>query len=147
MCQPMPVCLYTRWELDSETNRITPRQNKIRVSENMVMSYFIRTRPNCQVEGFYAAGRQKNDRLRIDCFCSHCNTVFEAMGCFYHFCPRQKFWPSLTEEDIERCSKKGELDQQRRSHIQKKASLLSECGGVLGGDCTIIVNKHLKFYS
>ena len=28
MCQPMPTGLYTRWDIDSETSRFTPRQNK-----------------------------------------------------------------------------------------------------------------------
>ena len=84
----MPTGLYTRWDLDSESSRFTPRQNKTRSFENMVMSYFQRTRPDCNIESFYTTGRQK----KIDCFsveglCSHCNTVFEAMGCFYHFCP------------------------------------------------------------
>ena len=45
MCQPMPIGLYTHWDLISETARFTPRQNKTRCFENMVMSYFQRTRP------------------------------------------------------------------------------------------------------
>ena len=47
MCQPMPTGLYTRWDIDSETGRFTPRQNKTRSFENMVISYFQRTRPDC----------------------------------------------------------------------------------------------------
>ena len=47
MCQPMPTGLYTRWELDSEMSRLTPRQNKTRTFEHMVISYFQRTRPEC----------------------------------------------------------------------------------------------------
>ena len=39
MCQPMPTGLYTRLDFDSETSRFTPRQNKTRSFENMVMSY------------------------------------------------------------------------------------------------------------
>ena len=38
MCQPMSTGLYTGWDLDSETSRFTPRQNKTRSFENMVMS-------------------------------------------------------------------------------------------------------------
>ena len=38
MCQPMPTCLYTRWDFDSETSRFIPRQNKTRSFENMVIS-------------------------------------------------------------------------------------------------------------
>ena len=37
MSQPMPSVLYTRWDLDSETVRITPRENKTYSFENMVM--------------------------------------------------------------------------------------------------------------
>ena len=32
MCQPMPNGLYTRWDLDSETSRFTPRQKKTRTA-------------------------------------------------------------------------------------------------------------------
>ena len=46
--------------------------------------------------------------------------VFEAMGCFYHFCPCQELRPSLTEEDIQRGSKMRELDELRGHYIQAK---------------------------
>ena len=121
MCQPMPTGLYTRWDFDSETNRFTPRQNKTRSFENMVMSYFQRTRPECEIESLFTTGRQK----KIDCFsvdrvCSHCNTVFEAMGCFYHLSLCQELRPSLAEEDIQLGSRKRELDALRRHYIQEK---------------------------
>ena len=38
MCQPLLIGLYTRWNHDSQTSRFTPRQNKIRSFEIMVMS-------------------------------------------------------------------------------------------------------------
>ena len=80
MCQQMPTGLFTRWDLGSETSRFTPRQNKTRSFENMVMSYFQRTRTKCEIETFFTTGRQmKTDCLRVDGFCSHCNSVFEAM--------------------------------------------------------------------
>ena len=59
MRQPMPTCLYPRWEFDSETSKFTPRQNKTRSFENMVMCYFQRTRPECEIESFFTTGRQK----------------------------------------------------------------------------------------
>ena len=52
MCQPMPTGLYTRWDFDSETSRFTPRQNRTRSFENMVTSYFQRTRPELKNESF-----------------------------------------------------------------------------------------------
>ena len=121
MCQPMPTGLYTRWDFDSETSRFIPRQNKTSSSEKMVRSYFQRTRPECKIESFFTTGRQKKiDCFSVDGFCFHCNTVFEAMGCFYHFCPCQELRLSLTEEDIQRGSKKRELDALRRHYIQEK---------------------------
>ena len=117
----MPTNLYTRWDLDSETSRFTPRQNKTRSFGNMVMSYFQRTRPECEIESFITAvSRKKIDCFSVDGFCSHCTAVFEAMGCFYQFCPCQELRPSLNEEDIQRGSKKRELDALRRQYIQKK---------------------------
>ena len=97
----MPTGLYTRWDFDSETSRFAPRQNKTRSFDNMVMSYFQRARQECEIESLFTTGRQKKiDCLSVDGFCSHCNTAFEAMRVFYHFCPCQELRPSLTEEDI-----------------------------------------------
>ena len=121
LCQPMHTGLYTRWDFDSEPSRFTPRQNKTRSFENMVMSYFQRTRPECETESFFTTARQKKiDCFTVDGFCSHCNTVFEALGCFYHFCPCKELRLSPTEEDIQRGSKKRELDALRRPYIQEK---------------------------
>ena len=121
MCQSMPTGLCTRWHLDSETSSFTPRQNKTRSLENKLMSFFQRTRPGCEIESFFTTGRQKKvDCFSVDGFCSLCNTVFEAMGSFYHFSPCQELRPSLIEEDIQRGSKKRELDALRRHYIQEK---------------------------
>ena len=121
MCQPMPTGLYTRCDFDSETSRFIPRQHKTRSFENTVMSFFQITRPEHETESFFTTGRQR----KIDCFsvggfCFLCNTVFEAMGCFYHFCPCQELRSCLTEENIQRGGKKRELDALRRHYIQKK---------------------------
>ena len=114
MCQPKPTGFYTRCDLNSETRRFIPRQNKTRSSEKMVMSYFQRTRPESEIESFFTTGRQKKiDCFSVDGFCSHCNTVFEAMRGLYHFCPCRELRLSLTEEDIHRGSKKRELDALR----------------------------------
>ena len=86
---------------------------------------------------FFTTGRQKKiDCFSVDGFCFHCNTVFEAMGCFYHFCLCQELRPSFTEKEIQRGSKKRELDALRRHYIQEKTSRLLKCGSANGGDCT-----------
>ena len=59
MCQPMLTCLYTLWDCDSQTSRFTPRQHNTRSFQNKVMSYFQRTRPDCQIESFHTTCRQK----------------------------------------------------------------------------------------
>ena len=114
----MPTGLHMRWNFNSETSRFTPRQNKTRSFENMVMSYFQRSKPECEIESFFTTGRQKKiDCFSVDGFCFHCNTVFEAICCFYHFCPCQELRRSLTSEDIQRGSKKRELDALRLETI------------------------------
>ena len=127
ICQPMPTDLYTLWDIDSETSRLTPRQNKTRSFEIMVMIYYHCTRPDCKIESFYSTCRQKKlDRFSVDGVFSHCITVFEAMGCFYHFCPCLELRPSLTEEDIKRGFRKRELDELRRGYIQEKGFTVIE---------------------
>ena len=127
MWQPMPTGLCTRWEYDSETERFTPRQNKSRSFENMLLSYFQQSQPECKIESNVTTGRQK----RIDCFsvdgiCYHCNTVFEAMGCYYHYCPCQEASPSLTDSDIERRVKKRQQYEMRRDYIQQNCYQIVE---------------------
>ena len=117
----MPTGLYTRWNSDTESQKFAPRQNKTRSFENMVFSYFQQTRPECNIESNVTTGRQK----KIDCFsvdeiCYHRNTVFEAMGCYFHYCPCQEARPSLTDNEIIRGLKKREQYQMRKEHIQQK---------------------------
>ena len=86
------------------------------------------------MESFYTTGTQKKiDCFKVDGFCAHCKTVFEAMGCFYHYCPCQEARPSLTEEDIARGNKKREKDQMRKQYIKKKDIMLLKCGNKNGG--------------
>ena len=127
MCQPMPTGLYTRWEYISETKIFTARKNKSRSFENMVLSYFQQSRPECKVESNVTTGRQKkNDCFSVDGICYHCNTVFEAMGCYYHYCPCQEALPSLTDTDIEREVKKRQQDEMRSDCIQQKGYQIVE---------------------
>ena len=106
------------WHLD---------KNNTRSFENMVMSCFQLSRPECEIESCFTTGRQKKiDGFSVDGFCSHCNTVFEAMGCFYHFCPCQELRPFLTEKDIWHRNKKREFDALRRHYIQEKGHNVTE---------------------
>ena len=119
ICQPMSTGFYTRWDIDSETGRFTSRQNTTRSFENMVISYFQRTRPDCKIERFYTTGRQKkNDWFSFDGFCSHCITGPEATGCFYYFIPLK----SCAHLSLKKISNEavGELYELRRSYIQQK---------------------------
>ena len=125
--QPMPTGLNTRCEYDSETKRFTPHQNKSLPFENMVLSYFQQSRPDCKIESNVTTGRQKKiDGFSINGICFHCNTVFEAMGCCYHHCPCQEARPSPTDTDIERGQKKRQQDEMRRDYIQQKGYQIVE---------------------
>ena len=98
MFQAMPNGLYTRWLIDSEAGNFEPCQNKTRTFENMVMSYFQRVKPQCKVESSFTTSSQKKyDIYSVDGFCGHCNTVFQSMDCYFHYCQCQETRLSCTE--------------------------------------------------
>ena len=85
------------------------------------LCHISKDRPDCKIESFYTAGTQKRiNCFKVDGFCAHCKTVFETMGCFYHYCPCRKTRPSLTEEVIERGLKMREMDQMKKQYIKEK---------------------------
>ena len=49
MCQEMPTGLYTRWEFDTDSQKVRARTNRSRTFENMVMSYLQSQRSECKV--------------------------------------------------------------------------------------------------
>ena len=114
----MPTGLYMRWEYDSETKRFITRQSKSQSFYNMVLSCFQQSRPDCKMESNVTTGRQKNDCFNVDGICYHCNTVFEAIGCYYHCCPCQEARPCLTDTNTDRGMKERQQDEMRRDHIQ-----------------------------
>ena len=127
MCQDMPTGLYTRWDYDEETQKFKARQNRVRTFENMVMSYFQANRTECKIESYYTTGKQKKiDCFSVDGYCNHCKTVFEAMGCHFHFCSCQETRPSLTDDDIKRGTKKREMDELRKDYIREKGYSIEE---------------------
>ena len=148
MCQPMPTGLYTRWEFDTESNRFKPQENISRNFENMVLSYFQRQRLDSKIESFYTTGTQKKvDCFKVDGFCAHCSTVFEAMGCFYHYCSCQEARTSLIEEDIERGNKRREMDQMRKQYIKENGYIVVkmwECEWWNLYKTTTCVKEHLR---
>ena len=80
-----------------------------------------KTRPACKSESFFTPGKQKKiGCFNVDGYCDLCKSVFEAMGCFYHFCSCQEARPSLTEQDIERGNKKREMDDMRRVYFKEE---------------------------
>ena len=108
MCQPMPTALYTRWNYDYESQNFMPRQNRTRSFENTVLSYFQQNCPECKIESNITSGRQKKiDCFSVDGICNRCNTVFEAMGCYFPYCACHETRPLLTDNEIMR-GKKGE---------------------------------------
>ena len=98
-------------------------RKKTRSFEILVMSYFQRMGRVWEIEDLYTTGRQKEiDCFIVDEFFSHSRTVFEAMGCFYHFAfsrntalshrrryPTQ-YWKERTRRD------EIELFERRRLH-------------------------------
>ena len=136
-CQPMPTGLYTRWEIDIEFNRYKPQQNKSRSFEKMVMSYLQRQRPDCKIESFHTTGTQKrNDCFKVDGFCSHCNTVFETIGCLSLLSMSGSTTFSNRRRYRTRQQKERNGPDERAVHQRKKDTMLLKCGNVNGGIST-----------
>ena len=66
------------------------------------------------MKSYYTTGSQK----KADCF--------EAMGCYFHFCPCQEATASLTVDDIKRASKKRQIDELRKDYIREKGYSVEE---------------------
>ena len=130
MCQDMPTGLYTRWDYKEETqgNTMKARQNRVvQTFENMVMPYLQASRTECKIESYFTTGTQKKiDCFSVDGYCNHCKTVFEAMGCYFNFCPCQEARPFLTDDDINRGTKKREMDGLRKDYIREKGYFKEE---------------------
>ena len=127
MCQAMPTGLYTRWEFDTNLQKFKARQNKIRKFEIKVMSFYQTNRPEGTLEYIYTTGKQKKiDSFSVDGFCGHCQTIFEALGCYYHFCPCRETQPILDKDEFENGIRKRESDILRRLHLEKKGYKIVE---------------------
>ena len=59
MCQPMPTRNYSCWDLDAETSKFIPRQDKTRSFENMVLSCFQRMRTDCKIKSLCKTDKQR----------------------------------------------------------------------------------------
>ena len=118
MTKEMPTGPYTKWEYNEETEKFHPNRNWRSYFEQQVMDYFQQVHPNCKIQTQFTHKKQKKlGPYLVDGFCNHCNTVFEAMGCFFHFCPCQEEKPLLFE-DIESGLKRRERDNDRREYLK-----------------------------
>ena len=120
-CQPIPTGLYTRKEYTSETEKFTAQQNKSRSFENIGFFCFHRSWQNFRVESNVTTGRQ----MKIECFsvdrvCNHCNTVFEAMGCYRLYCLCQEALLSLIDLEIKKRVKRRQQNEMRRDYKQQR---------------------------
>ena len=133
MCQPMPTGLHTSWEFNADLQRFKPRSIKTRSFENMVLAFLLNSRPECNIQSFYTTGNQRKvDSFSVDGFCSHCNTIFEALSCFYHFCECQEGQLCLTDKN-KHCERTKEERYGRITSIllaRKKITLSLGCGSV-----------------
>ena len=57
--------------------------------------------------------------------------VLKAMGCYFHYCPCEEAYRSLTDNEIMRGIKKREQDQMRKEYIQQRYTKLLKCGSAI----------------
>ena len=133
MCQDMTTWLYTRWEFHSDMQKFNARYTPSRSFENMVLSYYQETKLECRIESFHTSGNQKKiDCFNVDWYCDYCKTVFEALGCYYHFYLHRRLVPHLARKSLieEKWERWMTWDV---SAIAKKITKSKRCGNVSGG--------------
>ena len=119
---------------NEETPNFKARQNRVRRFENLFMSYFQATRPRCKIESYYTTWTQKkNDCFSVDGYYNHCKTVFEAMGCYFHFWPCQGARPSITDDELKRGAKNRKTNELQKNYIPEKGYSIEEMFSVFGG--------------
>ena len=88
----------------------------------MVMSYFQRMSTNSINASFYTTGTQKKiDRFNEEGFYGHCNTMFESMCCLYQYRPCREAKPALSDENIQKGTKKREMNEMQKQYIEEKS--------------------------
>ena len=103
VCQEIPNGLFTGWEFDSETERFSARSNNKETSITWSCPVLLSRIETRLYKKFLSNGKQnKTDCLHVDGYWDHCKTVFENMGCYYHFSSCQETHSSLSEQDFER---------------------------------------------
>ena len=118
MTKEMPTGIYVKWEKNTTNHMFHPKRNTKSYFEYLVMNYLQARNPNCTIQSTFTTGNQKMfGNFSVDGYCSHCNRVFEAMGCYFHFCKCQES-KRLPIDVIEKGLKKREADTYRRDVIK-----------------------------
>ena len=112
------------------------------------MDHLQNTRPACKIQSNQTTGNQyKNDNFRVDDFCGHSNTVFEAMGCFHNGYKRQKAKREANADIVNFWKERRTFDAERKTFIIGKGFEIVEVWKCLGwkqarDDKTL--KEHLK---
>ena len=102
MMKEMPTGPYVIWEYSNESNKYHRQKPTRSMFELMVLTYLQEQKPNCQIKSQLTARRQKRfGPFSVDGYCQHCETAFEADGCFFHFCACQDH-KHHSEEELKR---------------------------------------------
>ena len=131
--QDMPTWLFTRWEFDSDMQKCKARHNRSQSFEITAMSYYQETRTECRIESFHTSGNKKIVCFNVDGYCDHCKTVFEAMGCYYHFVLARRLVPHLARKILREEKKWERWITWDVSKFTKKITKSKICGNVSGG--------------
>ena len=62
----VPTGLFTRWKFDTDKQKLKSRHNRSRNFENMVITFYQETRPECKIECFsHLVNRKKSTVLML----------------------------------------------------------------------------------
>ena len=118
MMKEMPTGPYYIWEYSNDSNKYHRQKPTRSMFELMVFTYLQEQKPNCQIKSQFTARRQKRfGPFSVDGYCQHCETAFEADGCFFHFCACQDH-KHHSEEELKRGLVRRERTVKRKQYLQ-----------------------------
>ena len=95
----------------------------------MVMSHFQRVKSRSKKQTSACQTHKMIEAYSVDCFCGHCNTVFEATGCYKQSCSCQETCPLLIGpiKTARRWKeKKRERERERERELEESRNNLSK---------------------
>ena len=122
--QDMPTWLYTRWQFDSDMQKYKLDITDLKALRLRRCLTTKKQEQNAELKASTHLEIKKIVCFNVDGYCDHCKTVFEAMGCYYHFVLARRLVPHLARKILR--EEKNERDGWLETWINSRKRLQNQ---------------------